>query len=255
MYYFFVQLLQPFTLAYLLLLVALINLWRKRRETRGRLLFVTAAFAVLTVCALPATAHLALGSLEWGYPPLAARPADADVIVVLGGGVLPARPPRARAELAPDSLRRCVAAAELYRQGTPCKVLVSGGRINDGVPDPAVADLMRDALLSLGVPSHDILVENTSRTTYENAVECSKLMAQNGFRKAVLVTDAIHMSRGMGCFRKQSIEPIPAPCHHRATAFEWDFFDFVPSPHGAGTMQSAAHEWLGILWYRCHGRI
>jgi drug/metabolite transporter (DMT)-like permease len=53
MYEFVVTLLQPFTLMYLLLLAATLNLWRKRREKRGRLLFLTLAFVGLTLVCTP----------------------------------------------------------------------------------------------------------------------------------------------------------------------------------------------------------
>jgi hypothetical protein len=88
-------LLEPLTLFYLLLLVALLNLWRKPRPPRRRLLLMTGAFAGLTVVCCSPMAYLALGSLEWRYPPLEHRPADAQAIVVLSSGVLPPNGPRA----------------------------------------------------------------------------------------------------------------------------------------------------------------
>src|SRR6516165_8195266 len=86
MYEFFTQLLQPFTLLWFVLLLAVINLWRKRRETRRRLLLVTIPFALLTVLSLPWVSYLALGSLEWQTDPLEEIPPDVQAVVVLGGG-------------------------------------------------------------------------------------------------------------------------------------------------------------------------
>ena len=92
MYFYFVwYLLQPYLLLYLLAALALANLWRKRCETRGRLTVLTLAFVLLALASTPAVSYLALGSLEWQYPPGGQRPADTEVIVVLAAGLLARR--------------------------------------------------------------------------------------------------------------------------------------------------------------------
>jgi uncharacterized SAM-binding protein YcdF (DUF218 family) len=255
MYRFAVDLLQPYPLLYLATGLAIANLWHRRRESRGRLAVVTLAFVALTLPSIPAVSHLALGSLEWQYPPAGGGPADGEAIVVLSAGVLPPDPTRGPAELDEDSIRRCLHAARLYHQGGPCPVLVSGGKVDPESPAPACAGLMRDLLLCLGVRASDVLVEDASRTTYENAVESAKLLRQHRLDRAVLITDAVDMFRAAGCFRKQGVEVAPAACHYRATRLEGSFVDFLPSPGAARGCARAWHEWLGAAWYRLWGRI
>src|ERR1700682_5713445 len=139
MYEAVVALVRPHTVLWLILLVAVVNLWRKRRETRGRVLLLTIPFAALQLVSTPVVAHLALGSLEWQYPPLESRPADCQAIVVLAGGILPPDEVRDRAELADATRLRCLYAAELYCQGPACPVLVSGGKVDPDDPGPAHA--------------------------------------------------------------------------------------------------------------------
>jgi uncharacterized SAM-binding protein YcdF (DUF218 family) len=209
---------------------------------------VSVLFGVLVVCSTPAVNYLAVRTLEGPFEPLAKRPADVEAIVVLGGALAHPDGP----ELATDSLKRCVHAAEVYRLGPPCPVLVSGGKIDPGFHGPPLACLMRDFLLRLGVRPSDVIVEDASLTTYENAAGCRKLLRQRRLSKVVLVTDAIHMRRAAACFRKEGIEVVPAPCHYRA---EWDGWTtaLVPNPMAAGGCHKAAHEWIGILWYRLRG--
>jgi hypothetical protein len=83
------------------------------------------------------------------------RPADARAIVVLGAGVVPPDGPRDRAELDHDSTLRCQHAARLYHQGRPCKVVVSGGKVDPDEPGPPVARVMADFLIQLGVRERD----------------------------------------------------------------------------------------------------
>jgi uncharacterized SAM-binding protein YcdF (DUF218 family) len=249
------SLLQPFAFFYLLAGVGLVLLWRKRRETRRRLLWVSVSFAVLTVLCLPPVGYLALGSLEWQNPPLSERPADAQAIVVLASYVYPADAVRPRAELDEDTLNRCLKAAEVYRQGKPCPVVVTGGKTDPDPASPPAALVMRQFLLQLGVSGTDLVVEPNSGTTYENAVESRKLLDERQVHKIVLVTDATHLARAAGCFRKQGFEVVPCGCQYRATKFEWTVADFLPNPAAAQHCQSACHEWLGTFWYWLRGRL
>jgi uncharacterized SAM-binding protein YcdF (DUF218 family) len=255
MYRFLVDLLQPYALLYLAAGLAIANLWRKRRESRGRLAVVTVAFVALALFSTPAVSHLALGSLEWRYPPLEQRPDDTDAIVVLSAGVIGPDEPGGRAELDEDTVRRCFHAARLYSQGRPCPVVVSGGKVEEEKPGPPCADLMRDLLVRLGVRASDVLVESASRTTYENAVECRQLLEWRGLQRVVLVADAVDLYRAVLCFRKQGVEPVPSASWYRAGRFEWSLFTFLPSPGAARANQRAWHEWFGVLWYRLRGRV
>jgi uncharacterized SAM-binding protein YcdF (DUF218 family) len=263
MYHLAVELLQPFFLLYLVSGLLLLISWRKRGEvptsaqpsplrSRRRVLLAL-AFLALGLCCTPAAGYLALGTLEWPYPPLEQRPEDAQAIVVLAGYVHRAEGVRRRPELGEDTVYRCLRAAELYHQGPPYLILVSGNSVKEG--GPAIAPLMRDFLVKLGVSASNVIVESQSRTTWENAVESHKLLEQRGIRKVILVTDAPHLFRAVRCFAKQGVEVVPCGCRYRASAFHGDLADFLPSPSGAQGVQTAWHEWLGSVWYWMRGRI
>jgi len=250
-----VALCRPYTLLFLCVAVAVVGLWRRRRETRGRLLLLTVPFVGLTLVSTPALAFLAVGTLEWHYPPLDRRPTDAQAIVILAGGLVPPNAIHPRAELDEDSLMRCLHGADLYHQGPACPVLLSGGKVDPSTPGPSHARAMADFLGQLGVRSRDLLLEEESRTTFENAVECGKLLDKHGLKKALLVTSAEHMLRAELCFQKQGIEVCPSACHYRAAEFEATALDFLPSPGAARHCQRVGHEWLGTAWYWLRGRI
>ena len=54
MYLFIINVFRPYTLAYIIMGVAIANLWRKRQETKGRMLLITFGFAMMTLLSLPA---------------------------------------------------------------------------------------------------------------------------------------------------------------------------------------------------------
>jgi uncharacterized SAM-binding protein YcdF (DUF218 family) len=246
-------LLDPYRSLFLLLGAGLVMLWRRRPVPARRLLLATLSFAALAVLSMPAIAYLSLGMLEWSYPPTESRPGDAEAIVVLGGGMRPADAMRTRAELNADSMFRCLHAAAIYRRGKPCPVVVCGGKIAPGRSTPPLAALMREFLRDQVVNDGDIIMEDRSRTTHENAVECRKWLLERRIGKVVLVTDASHMFRALASFRKQGIPAVPSACQHQATEFEWSVWDFLPSASAVDAHGRTFHEWFGTAWYRARG--
>ena len=71
----------------------------------------------------------------------------------------------------------------------------------------------------------------------------------------LLVTSASHLPRAMALFRKQGAKPIPAPTQHRSYAAGFYYRDLFPDPAAMGEMDTAAHEYIGILWSRLRGRL
>jgi uncharacterized SAM-binding protein YcdF (DUF218 family) len=249
-------LLQPHTLLLIVSVVALILFWRRRGEPgrRGFLAFVIPLSALFLLC-LPVVSYLSLGSLEWHYPPLAERPKDIEAIVVVSGYAQPKDNVLLEPELGADTLLRCMKAADLYHRGGRCKVLVSGGPVRLDETGLTLASLMQAFLHRLGVKEGDVIVEDRSTTTYENALYSSEILKKVGIHKVVLVTDATHLARALGCFRKQGIEAVPCGCRYRATSFLITVENLLPDPSAARGFQVAWHEWLGLAWYRLKGRI
>ncbi len=247
-------LLKPYVLLLLLMGLAIFHLWRTQREQRRRLRWLLVPYLILVVLSIPATAHFATGSLEWWHPPQPDRPSDVEAIVVLGGGVHNDDEDLSLAELDPNSVYRCSHAFRLYRKGSPCLVLATGGK-DPKEPGPACADVMAAILVKRGVRPEDMLTDNTSRSTFENAVNSWKLLEKRQIKRIMVVTDARHLHRAVLCFRKQGFEVVPSGCHYRATEFKPSLDVFLPSLWGIGGWEEAAHEWLGLAWYWMTGKI
>jgi uncharacterized SAM-binding protein YcdF (DUF218 family) len=247
--------LQPFPVLLLWTIVAAVLIRRKPpSRQRWRWLFVPVILLLFT--STPIAAFLASGTLEWFYPPLRERPADADVIVVLSGYYYAVDAEGERFELGTDTLQRCLKAAELYRQSeSPCRILVSGGVFSGEENAPSCARVMKDWLMKMGVKESDILVEDQSRSTHENAVESSKILHREKIEKMVLVTDAVHLWRATGCFHKEGVEVVPCGCGYQSNSLDWSPAMFLPNVHSARSFQEAYHEWLGLVWYRSRGWI
>jgi uncharacterized SAM-binding protein YcdF (DUF218 family) len=209
----------------------------------------------LTLISLPVVAHLALSSLEGWYPVLHERPDDVQAIVVLSSGVHQPVEEGVPPEQDEEGLDRCVRAAQMYHQGKRCPVLASGGKADPSQPGPACAAAMRDFLVQLGVDPADVIVEDQSTTTDENAVDSAALLASRGVHKILLVTSATHLPRAAGCFRKQGLEVVPCGCFYHTGDRPFSPERFLPSAGAAEDCGRVAHEWLGLAWYWVRGRL
>lgn len=198
--------LYPLGLASLLLLLALILLWRKPRLAA---LSIGLALVLLLVSSSAWVSDWLVRSLEYQYVPQANIP-TADAIVVLGGATRPAVPPRPWVEVAEEG-DRVLYAAKLYREGKAPRIILSGGRVNwEGKNDlPESAD-MAEMIKTMGVPETALIQESTSRNTRENAVNSKKIMDAQGIRKILLVTSALHMPRSLRIFQKLGVDTFPA---------------------------------------------
>jgi uncharacterized SAM-binding protein YcdF (DUF218 family) len=259
MYRFLVNWTDPYAALHLVLAVVLGYLWVRRKLPRRVLLLVVVPWMLMAALSMPLVGYVILGTLEWRYPPRTDWPDEVDAVVVLSGGSLPPDSVRPRGVLTPDSIYRCLHAADVYRhyrKSRPVKVVASGGKVLADTPGPALSELMRDFLSSAGVDATDLVVEDRSRTTHENADECAKLLRQRGLTRVVLVTDAVHMWRASLCFQRAGVDVVASSCAHGATELGPPYYRYLIP--GAGTIKEVdrvLHEWLGVAWYWLRGYV
>jgi uncharacterized SAM-binding protein YcdF (DUF218 family) len=130
-----------------------------------------------------------------------ARPAD--VIIVLGGGDV-------------GTARRTEHAVALYDRGYAPYLLCSGagGAINEARYCAALAT-------AAGVPAEAIILEERSRSTEENAIECGRIMAAQGWTQAVLVSDDFHLWRAHWLFEQHGVRVWPSPAQITSGGNSW----------------------------------
>lgn len=114
--------------------------------------------------------------------------APVDALIVLGGGVdgdgVPAYSTR----------RRVAAAVELLEAGRAKALILTGG-LDPRWPGAPAALLMRDHALSLGAPEAALIMEDRSRSTFENLRFAFAIARERGFERLAIVTDAFHLER------------------------------------------------------------
>ncbi|NJO80620.1 MAG: YdcF family protein [Cyanobacteria bacterium RM1_2_2] len=247
----------PLGFACLMLIGALLTLWKRPRWSAG---FIILALAALLLGGNGWIANQMVSSLEQQSVPTANLP-NADAIVVLGGAIRPQIPPRPGVDVT-EAGDRPIYGAQLYREGKAPLVILSGGRIEwQGGGPPESADMAK-LIETMGVPAAAILQDPTSLNTHENAVNVKQILTQRGINRVLLVTSAAHMPRSVAIFKKQGIDATPAPTDFLVTQQELQeaqstsqgrILSVIPEAENLQRLTRALKEYIGILIYRLRG--
>jgi len=147
---------------------------------------------------------------------------------------------------------RLMDAEQLYHKGIIKKIMLSAGNgmlFNDGYIE---ANAMRDHLLQNKLPNEDIIIENTSRNTKENAFNSAIILKQKlPDASVLLITSAQHMKRAQYCFERASIQTtaFPTDCTTSYTNFGIEYM-LLPRISALEVWENLIHEWIGLLVYK-----
>ena len=165
----------------------------------------------------------------------------ADAIVILGGGVdLQGNPSGSTRE-------RVYYGVALYKEGfAPALVLSTG--VTDLFNE---AQVMREYAVSLGVPEQDIVLEESSRNTYENVLSVHRLFQEKQWKQAIVVSSPYHMRRIAMIYEKAFPEASPLYAPVRPSLF------YENGPLSERFRQAIAlyREYMAIAWYWMKGRV
>jgi len=228
-----------------LLLLAALGLLLRHRWRRA-IWFSWSGLALLWLFSTRAGALLLVAPLEAQSTALAAVPANAQAIVVLGAG-RQSNAPEYHHRDAPGylALARLQYAARLQRE-SHLPVLVTGGKTDDSTESEAEV-MARSLREDFGVAVR--WQENEAHDTVQNAALSAAILRQAGIQHVLLVTDAVHMPRALASFQRTGLDVLPAATvffsHERRGPY-----DYLPSGEGLRRSNYALHEWIGLAWYK-----
>lgn len=183
---------------------------------------------------------------------------EADAIVLLGGGLSRPGRPNGVADLN-EAGDRIIHAYNLFRLKKAPIIIVVGGQVFEDNTSLSEADYMQELLSQLGVPLESILLESSSRNTWENASATRALLRQRhvhestGLTEAsvlLLVTSAAHMSRSVYSFEYMGLNIMPAPTDHRSVQNLRTPYPYLPTSEALSLSSSMIREWLALKAYR-----
>jgi uncharacterized SAM-binding protein YcdF (DUF218 family) len=235
------------------MVAGLLLLWFTRRLQAEKVL-ITVGTVMLLLLGNSQVSSVFLRMLEQRYHPVdlsslplpKGRSGKAAYVVVLGSGYSPDPRVDLDSALSEDAMVRLVEGVQICLKLTGCKLILSGG-------PPAAAQTMSKVALSLGVKPQDIILEEHSRDTEQEAQFIKPIVGVTPF---LLVTSASHMPRALALFGKLGMKPTAAPTDYLAKQSDVAAPDEIyPSTYGLHESERAVYEYLGLAWEKLLGQI
>lgn len=200
--------------------------------------------AIYMICATGPVAFWLLGHLEYQVPSAstAEREGVRTIVVLAAYAEADAAIPLS-SRVNSGTAFRLLEVMRLFRMAPDATVIVSG---EGGAPH-----IMRELLVSGGIPSTRVVVDDHSSSTFESGRNLAPTLGTVPF---LLVTSAGHMPRAMKVFRKAGTNPYAAPTHF-LTRKNWMAIQYLPSPLHLVYSDLAVSEYEALVWYAINGWI
>lgn len=197
--------------------------------------------------------------LHWEAPPVQISELrdTADYAIILGGYFGGDRQFSEKLPQFGTAINRFMSTFQLYKMGHVRKFLLTGGEGSLFGQARNESDEIHDLLRELGVPEADILVENKSRNTHENALFTKNLLDKTAPNATcLLITSAFHMPRAVLCFEKVGQKTTPFPVDFMGKPFKFSPKHlFEPDDTAFDKWNLLLKEWAGIVAYKVKGFI
>lgn len=222
---------------------------RKRRDrARG---FLLAGTLVLYLLSIAPVSDFLLKPLERSASPLTRLPDRIDAVVVPGGGSVDRSWLGASPVPNGETLARLVLGIELAKKMDVPLVLLGG----NGEPFATTlndAEVMAETAYAMGVPRHQVVVENRSRNTLENARAARRIVKGD---RIILATSAYYMKRAIFMFGKEGFRVTPAPTWYLAQCRLKGAALFIPRAAELRNSSIAVAEWMSLYWWKLRGEL
>ncbi len=224
------------------------NARKKRRLLRG-------CFVLLVLITNPFLGNRIFHAFEAESVSMSGLRDTFDVGIVLGGYTKGGTYAEDRLNFS-YAANRLTDAIQLYKRGIVRKLLISGGDGKLMGTSYLESELAKNFALDMGVKPEDLLIEDNSRNTHENAIFSKQVLEKQGITNAKIVvfTSASHIPRAMGCFQKIGLNPYPFPTSfvaNRLTAQPETWL--LPNPEMIRNWESFIKEWIGSMVYKIQG--
>ncbi len=168
-------------------------------------------------------------------------PQSADVIIILGGGVI------VDTKTLPRQVQeRVQRGVELYHQDYADNIILTGGEVKD--QSYSESDMMLPYAAFFGVTAAALFPEDQATSTYENALFSKEIMEEQDWDTALMVTSAYHTNRACRVYRKQDIDVTCIAAYEHEI---WEGHAF----RNLSDFRSVIREYAATIYYWLRGYI
>jgi uncharacterized SAM-binding protein YcdF (DUF218 family) len=240
-------------MALLLLALGGFVLLTRTRNSRFGFALLAVGVAGFAVCAFLPVGTWLLRPLEDRFPRMSTAGDRVDGIVLLGGAIdLSTSMDRGTPTLNMRAAR-VTAFVALAKHFPDAQLVFTGGNSTPGSTRGSEADVVRGLTTGARISPERVIFEQRSRNTRENALLAKTMARPVVGQRWLLVTSAADMPRAVGCFRAVGWPVIPFPVDYHT---QKESAGLMPGlVGGLETVDWAAHEWVGLVYYRARGWI
>jgi uncharacterized SAM-binding protein YcdF (DUF218 family) len=144
---------------------------------------------------------------------------------------------------------------ELLKLGYVKKLIIVGGSGSIIYPEDKESIEIKAYLMNIGFKSEDIIIEDQSRNTYENAKYTKLLIDSLGMKGPfIMVTSGFHMKRAQQCYQifGSTSTPYSTDRYSGESRFEPDKL-FIPNTACIQAWDTLLHEFFGFVVYYFSG--
>lgn len=224
------------------------------RQRGGRWLIVFGALGLLGFGLLPGADFLAR-PLEQRFP-AADLPADVTGIILLAGSERPGASSAFGQPQTGSHGSRYIAALRLASRYPGAMLVFSGGPMESAGepelsrPSGVAARILHD----IGIAPSRLRFDTSSTDSCAHAGNVRALVRPAPGESWIVVTSAMHMPRVIACFRAAGWpDVLPYPTDYRAVPGRRSV-ETVQVSRNLEILNVAAHEWIGLVFYRLSGR-
>ncbi|WDF53860.1 YdcF family protein [Mucilaginibacter sp. KACC 22063] len=231
-------LLFPFTWILILLVWACItkNIKRKQRLLISSLLLIY-------IFSIPILVDLY--SRAWHYPDAKLNGKKYSAVIVLGGFSSEGYKNQGYFNAASD---RFIQGVKLYETGKAAHILISSGSGNLIDTRFKEADWVYGQLKAFNIPDSNILIEDKSRNTLENALFSKQILKEHNIAAPyILVTSDFHMRRSVMLFKKAGLAVLPYSCNYDTGLRKISPESFLPESFTLFTWERYTKELVGYI--------
>ena len=197
-------------------------------------------------CTAPFSDFLMRGLESEFYMP---KKVKGDVLILLGGGIIDKVPDFSGYGIPTDRMIGRIVTAVRLQKNLNIPIIVSSGKASKNRNSAAL--IAKRFLIDLGVQEDQIVIEEKSRDTYENAKYIREICSRNDYKNPILITSASHMKRSLLSFKKVGIDVMPYPANFQSKSInEYGWHSYLPRSSSLGKTSLAFHEYLGLFFYK-----
>ena len=151
---------------------------------------------------------------------------------------------------------RFIQTLKLYNQGVIKKIIVTGGSGLLVGNEPVEGNVLKEEFLKNKVNPSDLIIENKSRSTYENAIFTKKIIdSLNMSDTMALISSASHLRRSKMVFKNAGYKIVAYPCDFEFVDQFYTVFDYVwPNRNAFNGWAKLIKEMIGTVVYSVTGK-